>query len=536
MRRGAVLLLLAALVALVAAAAQVSAPASAADPKRPNVVVILTDDQTLAELNVMPQTQALIGGQGVTFERAYSTYPLCCPARATLLTGQYMHNHGVRGNVAPAGGWERFSLTGTEARALPVWMQETGYTTVQAGKYLNGYPQGGGPLVPPGWDEWYGKLSEYSTALVGNSVYFNYTFLEQGPAGAPAGVVSYGQGEDDYQTDVMRDKAVAAIRRLGGPASPGKPFFLNFWFSAPHAPYVSATRDSGIYSGAPVPKTRAVNEKKIGDKPRMIRRLNRLKQPQLLTIQQRHRDRWAQLLSMDQAVGAIVEALAKESELENTYVIFTSDNGYFSGEHRIAQGKYLPHEPASHVPLLVRGPGIPAGGHSGELVGNIDIAPTIAAIAGVEPKLTVDGRSLLPFAQNPGLRSGRPILLEGDVGSSLTGGEAVESRRRGASGSLKGKKGVRDLEQEPIARIARAVRAPAYRAIRTDRYLYVRYAQGGFELYDMLRDPLQLNSLSGNKRYRAVRAALDAHLAVLRSCAGASCGFEIGPDPVPPGG
>lgn len=524
-------LALLALALAVAVLGLVRQPANAAGDSKPNVIFILTDDQTLAEMQALPRTRALLGDQGATFDRAYISYPLCCPSRATFLTGEYMHNTNVRGNGAPFGGWERFRGLGTEAKALPVWLQAAGYETVHLGKYLNGYPNTD-PPVPPGWDEWYGKLSQYNSTLLGNQIYFNYGLLEQGPGGAPAHVVDYGQGEDDYQTDVLADKAVDAIHRLGGPGQ-SRPFFLNLWFSAPHAPYLAAARYAGAFGGTPVTRNASINEKAIGDKPKFMRRLHPLRRRQLTIIDERQRNRWAQLLSVDDAVNQIYQALAQEGRLANTYLVFSSDNGYFAGEHRIAQGKYLPYEPSSHVPLIIRGPGIAPGTHTPELVSNADVAPTIAAIAGVNPQLVEDGRSLLPYAEKPVARSTRPILLEGDTGSNLTGGDAGEASLS-SSASLKGKKGVGNLEQEPIARKAKAVRAPAYRAIRTDRYLYVRYpGKAGAELYDMTIDPLQLRSRQHDRRYRFVKAWLAAQLRALEVCAGAACGAEIGPDPLP---
>jgi N-acetylglucosamine-6-sulfatase len=521
-------------VAAVAAAAAVEGRAGAAPGGPDNVIFILTDDQTLAEMQALPKTRQLIGGGGVTFDRAYISYPLCCPSRATILSGQYMHNTNVRGNDPPAGGWPVFNGNGTEARDLPVWLQDAGYHTLHEGKYLNAYPIFD-PPVPPGWDEWYGKLSQFDPAVVGDQIYFNYGLLEKGPGAVAPVIRNYGGGEADYQTDVLADKAVDAIHRLGGPGG-DRPFFLNLWFSAPHAPYVAAARHAGAFDGTPVPRNASVNEKSMSDKAKFMRRLHPLRRRQMAFIRERQRNRWAQLLSVDDAVENIFQALDQEDRLGDTYVVFMSDNGYFAGEHRIAQGKYLPYEPSSHVPLLIRGPGIPAGAHSNELVSNADIAPTFADIADATPQLTEDGRSLLPLAENPALRTSRPILLEGDTGSGLTGSDAVEAGRRdpGRSVPLRRRKGVGNLEQEPIARIARAVRAPAYRAIRTDRYLYIRYpGKAGTELYDMALDPLQLASRSRDPRYRFVKVWLAQHLAALEPCAGASCLADIGPDPVP---
>ena len=248
-----------------------------------------------------------------------------------------------------------------------------------------------------------------------------------------------------------------------------------------------------------------------------------------------------QLLSVDEAVGRIVNDLAGRGLLNDTYIMFASDNGFFRGEHRITGGKYLPYEPSSRVPLVIRGPGIPTG-TSDELVSLTDVPQTILDIAGIaDPAL--DGRSLLPYARNPALRSARPLLLEGDTGPGGGGaGEpatAASARTRAsvARAGLARKRGVKDLDQEkdPIASLAltNGNHAPAYKAIRTDRYLYVLYANGQTELYDMKRDPAQLSSLAGDPRYKPIRKYLYANLVPLSSCAGAACRVEIAPEPAP---
>src|SRR5215208_652967 len=204
----------------------------------------------------------------------------------------------------------------------------------------------------------------------------------------------------------------------------------------------------------------------------------------------------------------------------------------------IATGKYLPYDPASRVPLIIRGPGIPAGGVSNELVWNGDIAQTILQIASGTQDDSLDGRSLLPFAQQPTLRSTRPVLLEGDTGPGGTGAESAQSsaaRAREAGVHVAGRKGVRNLEQEPdaIKSATNTNSAPAYRSIRTDRYEYTVYANGEAELYDMKRDPAQLHSLALDPRYRPVRKWLYAALIPLSTCVGPACRVELGPDPRP---
>lgn len=559
---------------LLAALVGVTGSATADPPaSRPNVVMIVTDDQTLEEMRGLPLTKWWLGAQGTTFNRAYISYPLCCPARASMLTGQYMHNNGVRGNGGAWGGWYRFNLS-AEARALPTWLRNAGYYNVHIGKYMNGYTGSPAP-VPPGWDEWYGKYSEFNRHVPGAKLYYNYRMLEDPPVAGgvpcPSGgpdvpgephTCFYGQSSRDYQTDVISDKAVEAIHRLGGDGSTERPFFLNVSFNAPHSPYVPAARHAGLYAGMKLPKLPGANEKNVSDKPRFLRRLPKLGKGKRRQNIRRRRARLAMLASVDQAVHAIAVALHRENELNNTYLMFVSDNGYFQGQHRIRQGKYLPHEPSARVPLMIRGPGIPRGAASEELVSNVDIAETVRHIAGASASLVQDGRSLLPFARLPSASTTRPLLLEGDAGPGIddeTGEgpvlEAADRKRlkryrkklkrqkrklRRKCKQLKRKapkrallcfkRGVRNLEQEPTLSTYN-LRAPAYRALRTDRYLLTLYSNGVVELYDMRRDPHQLRSVHKNRRYKKVRKWMLARLNEVALCRGPSCSRPIGREP-----
>jgi arylsulfatase A-like enzyme len=234
-----------------------------------------------------------------------------------------------------------------------------------------------------------------------------------------------------------------------------------------------------------------------------------------------------------------VAELDAEGILDDTYIVFASDNGFFRGEHRIAGGKYLPHEPSSRVPLMIRGPGIPAGGVSEELVSAMDITQTVVEIATGVADPTLDGRSLLPFAQSTALRTTRPILLEADTGGGGSPGfdpeAASASDAKLAKAKLFGRRGVKNLDQERMATksAANGNFAPAYKAIRTDRYLFVLYANKQTELYDMRRDRAQLRNVTADPRYRRVRRFLRIHLNGFAACAGVTCRVEIGPDPRP---
>ena len=491
-----------------------------------NVVFILTDDQSASELASMPNVQSLIAAQGATFERAYAQYPLCCPSRAGLLSGQFMHNHGVRGNVAPAGGWESFYSR--EGNALPVWTEAAGYYNVHIGKYMNGYV--GSETtgnVPPGWHEWYGKVSE-------PNLYFNYTMIEKPGPLDPSELVFYGDQDREYQTDVLRDKGLEFIDTAGAAETP---FMMNLWFNAPHSPFDPAPRHRFVLSDIGLPKLPAFNEKDMSDKPKWLRKQAKrsLKKGFRQAIASERRRRLEQLLSVDEAVAAVVAELSQEGMLDDTYIVVTSDHGFFRGEHRIAGGKFLPHEPSARVPILIRGPGIPAGAVSEELVSNVDITQTILEIATGSTNPGLDGRSLLPYAANPAARSTRPLLLEGDTGGQGEVDTEAASSAAVARARLAGRKGVSDLDQEPMANktAANGSSAPAYRAIRTDRYLYVLYANGQKELYDMRRDPKQLRSVHRDDRYRKVRRWLSRHLFSFASCAGASCRVDVGSDPKP---
>jgi N-acetylglucosamine-6-sulfatase len=521
--------LAAALAALaVVAGAVVSGAAEGAPPQR-NVIFILTDDMPSSELAGMPNVMSEIVGQGTTFNRAYISFPLCCPSRATMISGQYMHNHGVHGNFPPQGGWPKFKSH--ESNDLPVWLHADGYYNVHIGKYMNGYEVQNGTLpVPQDWDEWYGKVSE-------EALYFNYQLIEKTAANPTPRITFYGDQPLDYQTDVFADRAADFVRDA---APANQPFLLDLWFNSPHGPFDPAPRDRFRLAGSPLPKLPAFNEKDIRDKPKWIQRQarKRLSRAQIKLIDNERRRQQEQLLSVDDSIGELIQSLKAEGMLDDTYIIFASDNGFFRGEHRIASGKYLPYDPASRVPLVVRGPGIPAGGVSDELVWNGDITQTILQIASGTENPALDGRSLLPYAESPPLRSTRPVLLEGDTGPGGTGAESARTsaaRARAARVGVLGKRGVKNLDQEPdaIKSAANTDTAPAYRSIRTDRYEYTLYANGQTELYDMWRDPAQLNSLAKDPRYRYVRKWLYNALIPLSSCAGPACRVQLGPDPAP---
>ena len=467
-----------ALLALSAALAS-SAPSTVQQAQtRPNVLVLMTDDQTVESLRVMSNVNTLLASRGTTFTNSFASFPLCCPSRATFVTGQYGHNHTIMGNAAPAGGYDK--LAPTHSNSLPAWLRQAGYHTVHVGKYLNGYGRARPTEVPAGWAEWYGS-TDPSTYR-----FYNYRLNENGR------LVTYGAGAANYQTDVYGRKAVELIRRH---APSTQPFFLSVAFLAPHSggprdtddPANQATpspapRHRNRYASEPLPAPPSFNEADVSDKPAGIRNRAVIGPARVNGIRENYQQRLESLLAVDEAIRDIVGALQASGELDRTLILFTADNGFFHGEHRVPAGKVLAYEPSVRVPLILRGPGVPAGARRSNLVANVDLAATILDATNASPGRRLDGRSLLPFARDGLLRSGRDILLE----------------------------------------------TPSYSAIRTPRFVFVQHGSGEQELYDLARDPHQLQSLHADARFTALKTDLAARLGRLRACAGDAC--RRGPD------
>jgi N-acetylglucosamine-6-sulfatase len=509
-RAGAVL---AALTLVLALALLTRAAPSPAQSGKPNVIVFVTDDQTLRDMLAMPRTQAHIGGGGTSFQKAYASFPLCCPSRITLQTGQYAHNHGILGNTPPSGGYGKFN----DKNALPVWLQGAGYRTVHIGKMPNGY--GSTAPVQAGFGP-YPERGEFYGFIGPGSAYTGFFLNENG--------VPTGYNQDEYQTDVYAIKASQAINDHANTFS-GSPLYMQVQFFAPHDPNTAAIRHQGYFASQPLPVDKSYNEKDVRDKPPWVQRIKRLGGGLRSKIATRYRGRLETLLAVDEAINSIMNTLFARGMLSNTYVIFTSDNGFMQGQHRLHQGKFVPYEPSINVPLMIRGPGIPPGGVSKTLVSNVDLTATILDATDAVPGLVQDGRSLLPYAADPNQRSTRPILLETGPPGAI--GEIANAS--GGRQKVRLSKYVKNLDLDGAAQIARTITAPRYRAIRTDRYLLVKYGDGGRELYDMARDPLQVNSVYADLRYVAVRKWLIKRLAALQPCIGTGCNVEIGKPPKP---
>jgi arylsulfatase A-like enzyme len=456
------------------------------------VVFVLADDLDYASAQQMPEINSLMRDEGISFENASISYPICCPSRATLLTGQYAHNHNVRGNKRPVGGFEKFREEGNEENSIAVRLQENGYRTALIGKYLNGYGRDDQTHVPPGWDEWYAKLGRYE--------YYDYELNENGE------VVSYGNDIEDYLTDVLSDKATDFVRRA---ASEDQPFFAYVAPTAPHSPAAPSERHEGAFVGKEAPRPPSYSEEDISDKPSWIQNLGPVSEQEGPQIDERYRERLEATLAVDEMVGSLVEELEAAGELENTYIVFTSDNGYHLGTHRLNHGKKTPYEEAARVPFFVRGPGVPAGSKVEDLVLNNDMAPTFAELAGVE-FVEVDGRSLAPLmrGENPPWRSS--VLLEAFLDGRSAGGEVVE----------KGDDQEEDAGEDG-GEGSRTDRT-AFGAIRTEAHKYVEHDNGEKELYDLETDPYELDNVYESADPSLVED-LKARLGALRDCEGDGC-------------
>ena len=453
------------------------APLPAAAQARPNIVFILSDDEDVALHTQMPKTRALLHERGTTFDNYFVTYALCCPSRATTLRGQYPHNTKVEGNAPPQGGWQTFSALGRDSSTVATWLRAAGYRTVMLGKYMNGYQPTS--AVPPGWSEWY----------VGGNAYRGYDYVLN-ENGRP---VRYGDRAQDFLVDVIAHKAADAIRRS---AADRTPVFLYIAPFTPHGPSTAAPRHEGLFADAALPRSRAFDEADVSDKPAAVRGRPRIGPRVEARLTATYRRRLRSLQSVDDLVDSVVTALRETGQLERSYIVYTSDNGFHMGEHRLAQGKNTAYETDIRVPFVVRGPGVPAGRREDALVINNDLAPTFAAMAGVRTPAFEDGRSFLPL-----LAPTRPEWTRA----------AFKIERRGG----------RDAQLEP-GDDAAPRGAAAFDAIRTREHTYVEYDGGERELYDLQRDPHQLENIA-SRADPALVSRLSAWLKSLSSCAGASC-------------
>lgn len=457
-----------------------------AQANRPNFVFILTDDldATLGTLDYMPKLQTLVTAQGLTMNDFFVSHSLCCPSRSTILRSQFTHNHGIYRNDPPYGGFEKFYAQKYETSTLATWLQAAGYRTVLLGKYLNGYPfREDRAYVPPGWSEWYSAVK--GNAFAG----FKYTLNENGT------LVDYeelGQGgPSQYATDVLGNKAIDFIQRA---SADGVPFFMYLSTYAPHVPVKAAPRHVDLFPDIKAPRTVSFNEEDVSDKPASIQNDPQLSPEEIIELDEEYRGRLQVMQAVDEMIAGLVQTLQETGELDNTYIIFTSDNGYHLGQHRLRNGKGSPYEEDIRVPFIIRGPGIQAGAMlDGYLAGNVDIAPTIAELAGVTPPDYVEGRSMAG-------------LLTGTMPAGWRDGYLLE---------FYGYNDANTTSDTPPP-------TPEFIGLRTLDYLYAEYADGFVELYDLKTDPYQMDNIASSSD-PSLLAHLSAWLRAYAQCAADTC-------------
>lgn len=443
-------------------------------PERPNIVFVLTDDADFSLLYRMPEIKDRLITKGTKFKNAFAPFPTCCPARTTILRGQYPHNHGVKSNYAPVGGVAKFRELGLEGDNLATRLDEAGYRTGLFGKYLNEYEGG---YVPPGWDTWRGWLSENDQTPTDAQVYdgkrtISYDLIER------------------HEAEIIGGDAERFIENTGD-----RPFFAFVAFNSPHQPALVADRYQDAYSHAELPRRVSFDEEDVSDKPSFIQEFPRVSEKKRVEYLSRHRDRLGAMRSVDDEVADLVRALNWTGKMNNTYFVLWNDNGYHMGQHRLPPGKRTAYEEDIRYPLVVRGPDVPRGFARKELVSGTDLAPTFLDLAGVEIPPYADGRSLAP------------LLSEGTV--AWRDAVLVEGWKFGV---------------EPHGTFD----WPTYSAVRTQSHIYVEYEESAEkEYYDLVRDPYQLQSLAGERPEE--EAALQARLERLKACAMDSCREAEGP-------
>lgn len=450
------------------------APAVAADA--PNLLVVMTDDQTVSTWNrrTMPGTRRFFGAGGTTFEQAVAAPPLCCPSRAGFLTGRYAHNTGV---VENREGYR--TLIDPEA-TFPVALQASGYRTAMIGKFLNGYEPEAGAEPAPGFDRWF--------SIFGYADYRDFQVSDNGEPGTESG----------YATDVLTEQAVEFVRTVH---EADDPFFLWLSYNAPHTVLpaygkpcnglAAQPRDPGDFEHFADDSLPRPGSFDAASGAPSLRGTKRLSEGDLRATTRAFRCAEASLVAVDEGFSRLVGELEMLGELDDTVVVYLSDNGLYYGEHRLTDDKRLPLEPALRVPMAIRVGGGDGPARTGALVSQVDLAPTLLdyAGAGACPQgrcPAVDGRSLRPLLEGAGRSApGRAIPLKLDDGWT-------------------------------------------YEAIRTPRYLYMEleasrkreYGSPKPELYDLRRDPRQLQSVAGAAAYEAAERRLAKRLRAAMRCRG----------------
>ncbi len=432
---------------------------------KPNVLVIMTDDQPYYTIPHMDAVSSALRDRGVTFSPyAYVSTPICGPARATLLTGKWTHNTRLTSSGRDT--YEKLRASGHESDTIATRLKDAGYATFFGGKYTNGYD---GQAVPPGWDAWFAMVEPFN-----NPDSFRYR--------SGTRIEEYDRAKDN-ETDVLRERAERFVRGRAG-SSQATPWFAYVCPHALHTRYYPAERHADEFANTPLRDAPSVGEKDLSDKPRRIQaKARRNADSRSEQATETYRGKLRELQEVDDMVERLMGALDDTDLLDNTWVFFLTDNGELLGEHGLAR-KNTAYEEATRTPFLVRGPGLPHGVKSSVMVSHVDLPPTLLDFAGA-PWSDLDGRSLVPV---------------------LTGGGAKP-----------------DGWRDEI--FVESVRPPdrGWSLLRTPGYAYVEWDNGKKKLYDMEADPYQLQSLHNDPDKADLIAELSSRVSYMKSCSGESC-------------
>jgi N-acetylglucosamine-6-sulfatase len=482
--------------------------------RKPNIVVVMADDMRFDDLQFAPALRRL-ASQGVTFHNSFSPFPLCCPARASFLTGQLTHNHRVYWHERPSG-YGAFD----DSRTLATSLVRAGYRTGFVGKYLNRYGLDrsrvtGTPsyrYVPRGWSDWFAAFQNPGLPGVRGSTY-NYMSTPFNVNGRVRNHV------DRYQTDVVGSYSRRLIERYHRSRDP---FFLYVNYLAPHSggpqerddprgvrdrrgrrfevttparPVSVRNKYDGLVNRAlGLPRGGGPAEADVSDKPGFIRRLPEPSRSQRRAGRTETLQRAQAIHVMDQQIRRTIRTLKRTGEWSNTYVVFTSDNGYFLGEHRVMRGKVRGHEPSLRVPMIIAGPGARDGTGRYDPITTVDLTRTVLDLGGASPPMAPDGTSLLP------------TLRGGDRGWNRA--VPIESAR-----------GTR-APRRTVFRDGDPLRSSG---VRTARFSYIRYANGQTELYDLYADPHQDASAHRDPELTPIRRLLRQVWDQMYRCRGTEC-------------
>ncbi len=421
-----------------------------AETGKPNIIFILTDDYANNLVDFMPNLKAM-QQEGVTFSHYYVSNSLCCPSRSSIFTGKLPHNNGVQTNTMPNGGYDRFMENGNALESFCTALQEKGYKTAMMGKFLNGYlPGTHQPL--PGWSDWFVSGAGYRN--------FDYDINSNGR------LLHYGNAPGDYLTDVLSARTDSLIK-----AWKGQPFFIEIATFTPHGPFIPAPRHQTLFTTEKAPRTPAFNKQADSTAPGWLRQLKPLGVKKIDRIDDIFRNRLRCVMSIDEMLGNIRKVLNETGLSNQTYIFFSSDNGYHLGDYSLLQGKQTPFDIDIRVPLIACGPKVAKGSLQQAIVSNIDLAPTFTALAGTKLTGFPDGRDIQPFFQEQTTEkiNWRNFAI-------------IEHRRVDYD--------INDPDrQEP-----EDGRLPSYTALRFRNMLYVEYETGEISCYDVRNDPYELKN------------------------------------------